>query len=1133
MRAICKWFVVPGISLIFSFLLPLGFAQVIPAAPRILQPVDDTQLTVLPGNVYPLAQAQYDRGAAPANLPMNRMLLVLQRSPEQETALKQLLDDQQDKASPQYHKWLTPVQFGQQFGPADQDIQTVTSWLQSEGFQVTQVSKGRTVIEFSGTAAQVQQAFHTSIHSYLVNGEAHYANASNPAIPAALAPVVAGVFTLHNFYKKPQITGRQRMPATFTGAPSPHVTFSDPTIHALGPQDYAAIYNINPAYSAGINGRGVIIGVVGRSDFILEDVFDFQRAFGLPYTYPQIVSDGPTPSDLGGGEEAEAVLDTTWSGAIAQGASVKVVLSASTNTTDGVDLSELYIVDNNLADVMTESFGSCEAAFTNTEAAGVASLAEEAAAQGITYMVSSGDAGAEGCDSPAEATAGGPVSANLLAATPFNVAVGGTMFNEGTQASKYWGSAPPLNETAYSYIPENVWNESCAVSTCGSQDANLAAGGGGASVFFSKPSWQSGVTGIPNDGARDLPDVSLTAAFHDPYLLCIEDSCSQGYIYFVSGTSASAPSFAGIMALVDQKAGGRQGQANYILYRLAATETLSQCNGSKTTSLPAASCVFNDVTVGNNAVPGEAGYGTGSGQYQSGTGYDLATGLGSVNVANLVNSWGSVSFNPTATTLGLSPTTSITHGTAVNVTVSVAPSSGSGVPTGDVTLQTSTGARADSFPLSGGSIAAATDLLPGGTYSVTAHYGGDQTYAPSDSAPVNITIFPEPSETTLSVLTLQSGSNENFVPFTAGTYGSFIYLRADVVSHSGQGVPTGGVSFLDGTNVLIGSPLNSEGNAATPQGYDYLVPGPHSISAEYSGDGSFNASTSSVANVTITQASTTLAVTSSSSNVANGASVTLTAVTATQSYGSPPGGTVTFFSGSTQLGSSMLSGGVNTTNGTAQATASVTTTQLPSGQDSITAQYSGDTNYTGSTSGAITVNVQPDFSFAAGSNSVTVSAGQSGTVMMTVTGQTGYNGTINFGVSSCAGLPSKSGCGFNPASITGNGSTTLTVTTTAPQTAMVMPHHRLAYLASMLSLSGALLAGVFLVGEPRRRRWSTVLGLVVVGFLLILPGCGGGSAGGGSGGGTIPGTPKGAYTITVTATSGSLTHTASFQLIVQ
>ena len=665
--------------------------------PRIVQPVDETKLTVLKGNTHRLARSQFDQGVAPADLPMDRMLLVLKRSPEQESALRKLLDDQQDKASPNYHKWMTPKQFGKQFGPADSDMQIVTSWLQSHGFRIGQVAEGRNIIEFSGTAGQVQEALHTSIHKYLVNGKEHWANASDPQIPTALTPVVAGVHTLHNFLKQPQIHfSEEKVAAKYVPGKQPLVTFSDGK-HALGATDYATIYNINPLYNAGVNGQGTTIAVVARSDLFQggQDVYNFCNVFAVSCSFLNTILNGPDPGDLGGGEEAEATLDATWSQAIAPGAFVDFVVSATTNTTDGVDLSEEYIVDNDLANVMTESFGGCEAALDGNSAQvqAIESLAEQAAAQGITYMVSAGDEGAEGCDNfETETVATGPISVNVLASTPYTVAVGGTMFNENGQDSKYWSASNGfISESALSYIPENVWNESCTASNCPSGfQPNILAGAGGVSIFFPKPSWQSGVAGIPSDGARDLPDISLTAASHDPYLICYEGSCvpnsqNQIYLYFAAGTSASSPSFAGIMALVNQKMNSRQGQANYVLYKLAAAENLAQCNASNTSTPPASTCIFNDATVGNNAVPGEVGYGTSGAAYQSGVGYDLASGLGSVNVSNLVNRWNTVTFKPTAATLTLNPTT-LTHGQLVNVDITVAPQNGTGTPTGDVSL---------------------------------------------------------------------------------------------------------------------------------------------------------------------------------------------------------------------------------------------------------------------------------------------------------------------------------------------------------------------------------------------------------------------------------------------------------------
>lgn len=1132
------------------FLIVPSFAQQAVAPPPLIQQaIDESQLTTLKGNTHPLARTRFDAGLAPPDLPMQRMLLVLKRSPEQEIALKRLLDEQHDRTSAHYHAWLTPEQFGREFGPSDQDLQVVTSWLQSHGFQIGRVTKGRTMIEFSGTADQVAQTFHTQIHRYQVRSRGYWANASDPQIPAALTTAIAGVHSLHSFRKKPQIVvSPNRISARYTPGVVPKVTFPGPngqSFHALGPADYATIYNLNPAYNSNpaINGAGSTIAVVARSNFNTSDVFQFQIVFGLPITMVNINLDGPDPGDLGGGEEAEVVLDTTWSGAIAQGARVIPVVSASTNTTDGVDLSELYIVDNNLADVMTESFGTCEAAITNAQAQAIASLAEQAAAQGITYLVSAGDSGADGCDDPNITPAQGPLSVNALASSAFNIAVGGTMFNENGNDSTYWNTNnnPTNFGSAKSYIPENVWNESCTPAQCG-LNAGLWAGGGGPSIFsLSKPSWQAGVPGIPNDGKRDVPDVSLTAAGHDPYLLCLQGSCtpdSQGFISFfaVGGTSASAPSFAGVMALVNQKMAGRQGQANYVLYRLASTENLAQCNASSTTVLPASTCVFNDVTKGNNSVPG----GSPAGQYPATIGYDMASGLGSVNVANLLNNWNSVTFRATTTSLSLSPTTNVTHGSPVTVGITVAPSAGTGTPTGDVSLiahllPPSFTASAGKFTLnSSGAVSSTTNLLPGGNYGVSAHYAGDSTFAPSDSNSVSLTVTPEPSTTKLTIaqgFDIQGTP----IPFTTGPYGSFVFLRADVAGQSGFGTPTGTVNISDTGlgNPFLPLSLNSAGNTVTPNGIAVYAPGQHSLTASYTGDSSFASSTSSPPGTfTITQASTMAG--ASAAGAPQGA--TFNAIISTSSGGNPPSGTVTFFLGGQQVGSPVQVTGVfpgtNPQTGAfqpAQASASFSDPQLANGQYTLSASYSGDTNYLASSAPPTPINIQPDFSVTPMSP-VFVRLGGSGFVTLTVTALDGFKSAVNF---SCAGLPSESTCTFSPASVTGSGNTTLTISTTAPHAALIRsqrPQYQI-----LAAASGVFLAGLMLVMPTRTRRLRSVLGLMVLSLLLGGLGCGGGSS---SGGGTPsntpnPGTPVGSYNVILTATSGSISHSQSFPLIVQ
>lgn len=1143
-------------------LLVLSLLAVAPAFPqenqlpaRITAPVDETRLTVLKGNVHELAQPISDRGPAPADLPMLRMLLVLRRSPKQEQALRNLLDEQQDKSSSNYHKWLTPEQFGQQFGVSDQDIEVIIRWLQSHGFQVANVTRGRTVIEFSGTATQVKEAFHTEIHKYVVRGEEHWANSADPQIPTALASVVAGVATLHNFRKKPHIkVAETRIPAHFQPGSRPLVTFSNGQ-HAMGPGDFYAIYNLTPVIQ-GLTGNpgtaggfGTTIAVVGRSNINVQDVIRFRDTFNLQENNPQVFLDGPDPGDLGGTEEAEAVLDTSWSGAVAPAARIALIVSASTNTTDGVDLSELYIIDNSFGAIMTESFGTCEAAVTAAEATNVSQLAEQAAAEGITYIVSAGDTGSAGCDNLTEAQATGPISVNVLASTPFTVAVGGTEFNEHGDDSLYWSSTNNQLSmaSALSYIPEDVWNESCTVAQCGQDQANIASGGGGASIYFNKPSWQSGVNGIPNDGMRDLPDVVLAAnADHDPYLLCLDGSCqpdAQGNFFFVGvgGTSAAAPSFAGIIALLNAavvplNSRPMLGQINYVLYRLAAGQSSSTCNGSSTSSLPASNCIFNDVTIGNNAVPGEVGYGTATAKYQSGPGYDLASGLGSVNVTNLVNDWTKVTFSATTTTLSVSPTTFV-HGAPVNFTVGV--TSGNGTPSGDVSLfQSGVSSIAATLPVQGnfftldgsGSFAESTNLLPGGQYTVAAHYAGDGQFAPSDSNSIFLTVTPEPSSTVAEVLT--QNQNGNAISFSTLPYGSFVYLRADITGQSGVGHATGNVNFTDDGANLAGDPytLNSEGNTSTPQGLFAFAPGQHSIVANYGGDADFNASTSPAVGFTITPAPT--ATTLSSGLVAQGAS--FSATVSTSSFGAPPSGTVTFFIGGAQIGSPVavtgLAASTNPQTGAlqaAQATAMFTDSQLANGQYSVSATYSGDTNYTGSSAPPTTINLQPDFSLTAGSPSIIIaSPGDAGTSTLTISGIENFNGAVGF---SCSGLPSMSNCQFRPSSVTGSGSTTLTISTTAAGTALFMPYGSNGIDWHLFGGEIAL-AVMFLLGSAGCRRYRFKrLGLAVAAFVFCATGCGGGSHSAPPNPGTVPGT----YSVIVTATSGALTHSVAVTLTVQ
>lgn len=1027
----------------------------------ITRTVDEKNFVSLAGNVHPLARPEFDQGPVAGEEPLNRMMLLLPRSPEQEAALKTVLKEQQDISSPSYHVWLTPEEFGKRFGPADSDIQTVTAWLTSQGFTDIQVGAGRTAIEFSGNVGSVRSAFHTEIHRYLVNGEEHIANASDPQIPVALAPVIAGIVSLHDFRKKPMYRLAGNTPA-FSGLPTaanPEYTFNcvdfltsifgafsgqSPTCHAVGPYDFATIYNVLPLWNTNpaMDGTGQTIAIVGRTNIDVQDISDFRTMFGLPANPPQIILDGIDPGIVPG-DETEADLDVEWSGAVAKGATIKLVVSQSTETTDGVDLSALYIVDHNLASVMSESYGQCE---FNLGAAGnqfYNNLWQQAAAQGISVFVASGDNGSAGCDfeldhgllPPQPAQFG--LAVNGIASTPYNVAVGGTDFDDYFTASTYWNATNngTTLESAKSYIPETTWNSSCTnafledprvrlttnpetncnnSTNLGTERLVVATGGSGGkstctaptgttvsscSGGYAKPNWQV-ASGVPNDGMRDLPDVSLFASsgfFDSYYMMCESDllqpapqghlTCSTSAFVGVGGTSVSSPSFAGLLALVNQKTAARQGNVNPVLYGLAAKQSSSSCNSSVG---PASTCVFNDVTSGTIAMPCVTGspncttanagdtVGILSG-YQAGTGYDLATGLGSVNANNLINNWNSVVGAASTTTLTLNSGNAInvTHGTPVNVAVSVSPTSPQ--PTGLASLTATQGSNSfgfDTLTLSNGTASGTTNMLPGGaSYNVQAHYTGDANYAGSDSNAVTVTVNPEPSATNVRVATLDLSTGQVSNPnATSIPYGSVYVLRADVSNASAAacfntvsasltyGCPTGSVSFaLDGTALGSGpNPLNSEGY--TENQSVQLTGGPHTFSGNYSGDNSYLAS-SGTDSVTVIPAPTVIGSLQGPVLIGPDTFNVLARTSNIGIYSTPPTGTFTIFDGNTQLPSTVTGAGPGvifpspnspyvweTFSGNVN-----TTLPGPSGTHMLTLNYSGDANYGPSTSGAFSV----------------------------------------------------------------------------------------------------------------------------------------------------------------------------------
>jgi hypothetical protein len=1024
---------------------------------RITHTLDESNLVTLKGNVHLLARPEFDQGAVSDGLQLHRMLLLLQRSPDQEAALQKLLDEQQNKSSANYHAWLTPAQFGQQFGPADADIQTVTSWLQSRGFQINNVSAGRTIIEFSGNAAQVRSAFHTEMHTYLLNGEAHTANARDPQIPAALAPVVAGPVSLNNFQVKSHVLPLGSFfRLKTTGETRPLTTFPNCGVagcFGLGPADFATIYNSAPLLSGTpkIDGTGQTIAIVGESNINIADVTDFRTIFNLPQNFSasNVILNGPDPGV--NGSEGESDLDVQWAGAVAPGATIDFVTSEPTETTAGIFLSATYIVDNNIAGVMSESFGGCEQ-LIGTLNQFHSALWEQAAAQGITVMVSSGDGGSAGCDNFDTAqTATQGLAVSGFASTPFNVAVGGTDFDQINKWSQFWSTTnnSTTQGSALGYIPEIPWNDSCAqlgITGCGASASqgslNINAGSGGASTLYPKPSWQSG-TGVPQDSHRDVPDLSLFASngFDASfYIICQRDAsgtgaCNLNDLGFtfqgMGGTSASAPAFAGIMALVNQSQATannpapRQGNANYVLYQLFNKQVNASpavnCNSSAT---PSTSCTFYDITRGNSALANSstgtnsvpcAGVSTNCSSKVSGTngvlvtpanpstpaystaaGYDLATGLGSVNVANLVKNWSSVTFLPSATTLSatvngqaVTSIAGIAHGTPVNVSSTVAAGQGAtGMPSGQVALLATPNPIASSpGPSLGfdvltldntGSATGMGVVLPGGQYNLTAHYQGDGTFGASDSpAPgIAVNISPETSKTIISIPVFDptTGRETGNAP-TALVYASPYIARIDVgnaqatLSYPPQpfctppACPTGTITWTDSLNAAPPLPLDGgtfplNGEGFTEDQPIQLPGGSHVLTASYSGDKSFAPSSSTYA-LTVTPAPTT----TGSGNPPLPPQIVLPfglgATVRSQNFGGVMEScNVTFLDGNTPVPGTVSCGGQNggPTYG-AFIQPSLIVNQTTAGTHTYTTKFNGDANYGPSTSAPMTTRV--------------------------------------------------------------------------------------------------------------------------------------------------------------------------------
>ena len=677
----------------------------------------------------PTARPANDVGVVPGSMSLPGINLVFRRSSGQEAQLQALMSAQQNPASAMYHNWLTPEQFAGTFGMAHSDIAKVSAWLEQQGFSIDGVSRSKNRIYFSGTVGQVNQVFDTELHYYNVNGIRQYAPSKDITVPAALASVVETIANLSSFRPKPHVRFRKNFTSSQSGD------------HFLTPKDIDTIYDITKAYNAGYTGSGQSIAIVGQSEVYVSDVENFQNAAGLTVKDPTLVLVPNSGSAaVSSGDEAESDLDLEYSGGIGTGATIYFVYVGN-NTNYSVWDSINYAVDTRIAPVISSSYGDCETDLGSSNYATLNAILEQAAAQGQTMIAAAGDNGSTDCFGYSNLTTSEQeaLGVDFPASSQYVTGMGGTEFPSTDVSSSnttYWESASGSDviSSALSYIPEQVWNDD-------SSSNGLSSGGGGVSTLTGRPSWQTGVPGIPSGSYRLVPDIALDASPNNAgYLFCssdstatdIQGSCSNGfrdsndeYLTVAGGTSFDAPIFSGMVAIINQKLNSTgQGVINPTLYTLASDSTTY-------------ASAFHDITSGGNQCAAGSSYCStaGESEYYAGTGYDEASGLGSVDFYNLLTAWpttSSSSLGASRTTLSAT-TTSPASGASDIITITVVSGSTSltTTPTGTLTVAVDGTTETSSLALSNGSATYSFSSTASGSHVITATYSGDSTFAGS------------------------------------------------------------------------------------------------------------------------------------------------------------------------------------------------------------------------------------------------------------------------------------------------------------------------------------------------------------------------------------------------------------------
>ncbi len=788
------------IPLVWLALVVAAWASVTVQAQSRLSVIVDTVDAARPAvlaNHHPLwANAANDQGALAPQEPVGQMTLVLARSTAQEAALEQLLADQQNPASPLYHHWLTPQEMGDRFGLSESDLDSLTRWLESNGLQVDWIAPSRVFIAFSGAAAAVDNAFQSELHAYRVSGERRLALNSEAHIPIALAPAIRTVRGLFTLRSHPNLIARTESSAN----PQLTVTGGGTVYHFISPADFWTIYSV-PGEGMG---EGQTIGIVGRSRTDMDDYAHFNRlAYSTSFSNPAEV----VPTALGGvdpgpaytappggttsiGDQSEATLDVERAGSTAPSAALLLVVSASTNTADGIDYGAQYLVQTSPvpAQVMNISFGNCESA---AGASGVTywdTLFQQAAGEGISVFVSSGDSGASGCDSAFSTPQANPAanSINYICASSYATCVGGTEFNDTANPSLYWMSNNGSNlVSALSYIPEGAWNEPLDSTS----KPVVAATGGGVSAYVATPSWQTGI-GVPAArSGRYTPDVSFSASSQNGYFGCLAaggGSCvadGQGNTSFMvfAGTSAAAPAMAGVAAMLNVRLNQAQGNLNPNLYQTAA-QYPTDFNDVTVATSGVTNCSLNTPSMCNNSIPGPAGLSGGQAGYLVGTGYDQATGLGSLNIQNFLTE--NVGKTLPTFTVGVQASIPASQSLSVHVWPNIGFSAST--PTGSIVISGG-GYTSPAATLNNGmaSITIPAFALAVGTQTLTATYTPDAASSStftSATATTTVTVtLPEP---TVGV-TLSASTITVLQPLT---------VNVIVAATGGNPVPTGTIA---------------------------------------------------------------------------------------------------------------------------------------------------------------------------------------------------------------------------------------------------------------------------------------------------------------------------------------------------